>query len=229
MFRAGGFAADRRASGGAGRLERVGLSREEAGSAMIYEVRLAEGERDLLRGLRGTPIESIWRDGWSSFICLPAESIVQIVPDEVPTPGPFHPYADVNRPRVIRGEHEPLGGAELVARALGRVRSIAVLEVQLMFSPPRHAPSSEVLGVAIPEGVEYGPVFLGGPACSTPAIDDLAPLVRLDIAFELSTDLDHTVTFYTDAVGHVVRVAVDGRLPAQFAGLVRRVALDADL
>jgi len=195
---------------------------------MIYEVRLAESERDLLRRLRGTLIESIWRDGWSSLICLPAETIVQIVPDEIPTPGPFHPYADVTRPRVIHGEHQPLGGAELVARALGRVRSIAVLEAQLFFSSPRYAPSIDILGVSIPEGVEYGPVFLDGPACSAPANDDFAPLVRLDIAFELSTDLDHTVTFYTNAVGYFVRVAVDDRLPAELAGVVRRVALDGD-
>lgn len=192
---------------------------------MIYDVRLTETERNLLRRLRGAPVESIRTDGWSCAIHLP-QTIIQIIPEEVPTPTPSHPYADVNRPRVVLGEHEPPGDVKIVGRALGHVQSLAVLEVQLTFSSPIHAFPTEMVGVTIPAGVMYGPVFLNGLAYSTVQADNPAALVELDIALEFGTDLGHMATFYTDAAGHFVNVALDTPLPGHIAGFVRRVVLD---
>jgi hypothetical protein len=120
-------------------------------------------------------------------------------------------------------EHDHHEAAEMVGRALGRIRSITVLQVYLTFSRPTQAPPTEVLGVVIPAGITYGPIFC---AELEPAADDMAPFVGLDIGIEWCTDLGHAVTFYTDAVGHFVQVALDAQLPGHIAGFVRRVALD---
>jgi hypothetical protein len=190
-----------------------------------YDVRLPEHERDLLRSLRGASLESVRTDGWSAFVGVPKRTI-QILPEEVPTPSTAHPHADVNPPRVVSVGAEAQGSAEVIGRFLGRVQTINVLGVHLVFSSPNHAPATEILGVPLPEGVSYGPIFLEKSARVAQQAEGPAALVGLDIAIELLTDQGHTATLLTEAVGHFVHVVLDGGLPLHIAGFVHRQPLE---
>ena len=125
---------------------------------MIYEVRFSSPEIELLSGLKGENLWQVSSDGWAYHLRSDNELLLINVFEEA-TPDNAHPMGDVTRPQVQRGEGaEKYRSNELERPAL--ITQIEILQTVVTMSPPKMMPKIEILGVEIPEGIGYGPLFI---------------------------------------------------------------------
>ena len=188
---------------------------------VTHQTVISEAELDLLRDLKGLTLDSVWSDGWSATLSVSGR-LLFVVPEEVPTPSTSHPYADVDRPKFLPSDAANLSGANSpVGTQFGTISRITLFRAVVTFSPIASAPPTEILGITIPAGNEFGLYFLDSPNDAV-ALDSQAPLVAADLAVEIATTAGRAVTFFTRGVGHFVEVALDARLPSELDDHLRR-------
>lgn len=138
-----------------------------------------------------------------------------VLPDEVSTPDEEHPFADVDRLKVIILDQGPTPArrGRLLCRDLGRVISIGVLSTVCSFGPITSEVPVEALGVSLPGSRGYGVIF--HPATQLQAVargvGESRAVVGIDLGLELVTERCSRLVLYTS--GFFVRASV-GQLPA---------------
>jgi hypothetical protein len=188
---------------------------------MLYSVRLAVEEEYRLSALVDEPLRAIVFDGVSAEIRT-AGRILQIRPEEAPTPDKEHRSADVERV-LIEAIHEPLlySKIQLAAQDAGKVTAVNVVSVLITFSPAVLAPEQtwKLSGgeVVIPQGIAYGEIYYprSRKADVIRSLGEDKAVVDLDIGIEVLSEKHPGVVLYTR--GYFIQVSTNGLPDVEWA------------
>jgi hypothetical protein len=166
-------------------------------------------EADLLEHLRQRPLDSFTSDGWTLFL-RSGDRVVAFLPEEVATPARLHPRGDVVRVGIA--DHEG-GGEDAIchelAVGLGIIRGVSLLTTAITLSPPTRGAPYQLLGVTIPEGIDYRPRYLhpDDPVCRALQESDDVALVVVHVGVVLEAERGRVLVF-TDGCGFFVHALV---------------------
>lgn len=194
-----------------------------------YYVLLTPLEVALLASLRGRVLNALATDGWAVFLSTKGLQPC-FTPEEAHTPDDFHPNGEVVRVQV-REDATPLANLKAMACPRAVIESVHIQTVRVTFTSPEVGPAFELVGIDIPEGIDYGLEFLETDTVSeawpeTRCLAQVDVLVRLVVAGQ-------NLCIGTEAIGYFVQTSLTavGAEATQFpAGTVveRSVGYGAD-
>ncbi|QSQ26086.1 hypothetical protein JY651_14660 [Pyxidicoccus parkwayensis] len=176
---------------------------------MRHSVLITAAEASLLAQLHGQQLHALWADPISAALWA-GDHVLAINAEEIATPFPSHPLADVTRPHVVDITAKPQPqAAPLAFGDLGRIERVSLLTTWVSFTPVRPAPELRTPeGIVIPAGNEWS-VLTRSPT----GLTDEDTGVLLDVAIQLELASGKRIALSTDTIGTWMKTCIDTPLP----------------
>jgi len=178
---------------------------------MLYSVKLSSAEETLLRNLLSQQLESVDSEGWSVDIHT-SNGTLRFLPEEAAAGDEEHQNSVVERPKIVSvAEPVLVNQPGTLARNLGAVSAISVLNVLVSFSPVVPQPEIPLPnGKKIPASMGYGWVYYHTQdrLAAIEAFGNKQAVIDLDVAVELVTEKCPSIIMYTR--GYFIHVSLAG-------------------
>ena len=176
---------------------------------MNYAVILEPSERAILTTLLGKSLDSVLEPDGPYSIRLCCEGLfIDFTPEEVATPEPGKPYADVTRPFVTDDQSQLR--SDVIWRTLfsdvGCITQIAILHTVLRFTPLRPSTNRDVTTVVYGSGEGWSALLHHPEHAHRNTDTELSEyaIVALDIGVAFFMDTGQILTIATDGTTYFV-------------------------
>jgi hypothetical protein len=184
---------------------------------MNYTVTLEPNEHVILTTLLGKSLDDVLDPDSPNSIRLSCDGLlIDFTPEEVATPEPEKPYADVTRPRVTNDQSQlrPDVTWRTLFCNVGRIWRIAILHTVVTFTPLLPSTSPDVTTVLYGSGEGWSAILHHPEQArlnNRTGLQEHA-IVALDIGIALFTDAGQVLTISTDGTSFFVEAELQAAI-----------------
>jgi hypothetical protein len=171
-----------------------------------YPVLISDLEVQQLSELASERLNKVSHDSISVFLEV-GNKTVSLSPAEISTPDSCHPNADAVRIAVANSRN---ANAIEFKISPSTIKSVNILTTALMYSAPTQQQAAIIMGVAVPKGTSYSPIYYHpqDPVCWNARKSANVSLITVDVGIFIETELQE-LTISTDAVGYFVYLSAN--------------------